>query len=316
VRKTNSIMLGIAGATALTGTLAAAAWTGVVERRQQGGLRSKDEGEKAITVRTGFYCNLKAFTVEERARHAMESHRLKEARVEVKEIADGYAFRFDGEKISIAELGQWVAEERKCCPFFEMEIVAERDGGALWLRLRGSEGVKAFIRNEFGITAEHAAETNAMSRALDEWVGKTEAIVVPAAEAMPEEKYSFAPTNGEFAGVRTFAEQVKHLAAANYQLGARVLGEKPPRGEHGENAPDSVKAKAEIVEYLKGSFAYLHKAAASIDEKNAAVPIELPNGQSGTRVGWLVDALAHSQNHYGQMVEYLRMNGIVPPASR
>jgi hypothetical protein len=161
-----------------------------------------------------------------------------------------------------------------------------------------------------------AATTNAMSRALDEWVGRTEELIVPAAEAMPEEKYFFAPTNGEFAGVRTFAEQVKHLAAANYQLGARILGERPPHGEHGENAPDNVKTKAEIVEYLKGSFAYLHKAAGSIDENNAAVPVQLPGGPSGTRVGWLVDALAHSQNHYGQMVEYLRMCGIVPPESR
>jgi uncharacterized damage-inducible protein DinB len=178
-------------------------------------------------------------------------------------------------------------------------------------------GIAVLVCGIFVLLNVHGtAGAGSMSQALDVWVTNTEKLLVPAAEAMPEEKYSFAPTNGEFHGVRTFAEQVKHLAAANYQLGAFILGEKPPHDERGENAPQSVKTKAEIVEYLKGSFAYLHRAAATIDEKNAAAPVEMPGGRSGTRVGLLVDALAHSQNHYGQMVEYLRMNGIVPPASR
>jgi len=165
--------------------------------------------------------------------------------------------------------------------------------------------------------AQTKAENLGMSQAIDEWVLKTEQLVVPAAEAMPEEKFSFAPTNGEFAGVRTFAGQVKHLAAANYQLGALVLGEKPPHDEHGEKAPDTVRTRAETLEYLKGSFAYLHRAAATIDDKNAAEEIVFHGGRSkSTRVGLLIDAVAHSQNHYGQMVEYLRMNRIVPPASR
>jgi DinB family protein len=147
-------------------------------------------------------------------------------------------------------------------------------------------------------------------------VTKTEQWVVPAAEAMPEQKYSFAPTNGRFAGVRTFAQQVTHLAAGNYQLGAHVLGEKPPHDEHGEKAPATVRTKAEVVEYLKGSFAYLPKAAATIDDRNAAETVEWSGSRPGTLVGLVIDAVAHSQNHYGQMVEYLRMNGIVPPASR
>lgn len=160
------------------------------------------------------------------------------------------------------------------------------------------------------------AKNVGMSKAIDEWVTKTEQLVVPAAEAMPEEKYSFAPTNGEFVGVRTFAEQVTHLAAGNYQLGAHVLGEQPPHDEHGEKAPATVKTKREVLEYLKGSFAYLHRAAATIDDKNAADIVEWSGRERGTLVGLIIDAVAHSQNHYGQMVEYLRMNGIVPPASR
>src|ERR1700687_2237501 len=117
---------------------------------------------------------------------------------------------------------------------------------------------------------------------LDVMVTNAEREIVPAADAMPEDKYSFVPTGGEFKGARTFAEQVKHLEAANHQLGAQMMGEKPPAGTVGtksETAPDSVKTKAEIMDHLRGSFAYLHKAMATIDEKNAVEPIQ---GTSGT----------------------------------
>jgi uncharacterized damage-inducible protein DinB len=157
-------------------------------------------------------------------------------------------------------------------------------------------------------------ERRSVGKELDVWVSKTEQELIPAADAMPEEKYGFAPTAGKFEGVRTFAEQIKHLAAANYILASAVLGEKPPHQEHDESAPDSLRSKAEIMEYLKGSFAYLHKAAATINEENEAEIIKLMDNR--TRPGLIVDALLHSFNHYGQMVEYLRMNSIVPPASR
>jgi uncharacterized damage-inducible protein DinB len=167
--------------------------------------------------------------------------------------------------------------------------------------------------------AQNEAPVSASSttQVLNDWVTNIEQLLVPAAGAMPEAKYSFAPSGGEFKGVRTFAEQVKHLAAANYQLGSRSLGEPPPPGTQGETAPASVKSKAEIMEYLKGSFACLHRAAAKVDEKNAVEPIPGAKGTwQRTRLGLLIGALAHSSNHYGQMVKYLRMNGIVPPESR
>ena len=158
------------------------------------------------------------------------------------------------------------------------------------------------------------AENRTVSQVFEFWISDTERLVVPAAEAMPESSYSFAPANGEFKGVRTFAEQVKHLAAANYELGAGALGEDPPVGTQNEAAPASIRTKAEIMEYLRGSFACLHRAAAAINEKNMSEPIAAKGGR--TRMWLLIDAVAHSSNHYGQMVEYLRMNGIVPPASR
>ena len=136
-----------------------------------------------------------------------------------------------------------------------------------------------------------------------------------AADAMPEDKYSFAPTNGDFKGVRTFAEQVKHVAATNYVFGAAILNEKPPVDTGGENGPDSVKSKADIMKFLKDSFAYLHKAVASINEQNQLQMVDL-FGMKLARGSVGTFSTAHPFDHYGQMVEYLRMNGIIPPASR
>lgn len=150
---------------------------------------------------------------------------------------------------------------------------------------------------------------------LDFWVSHTEKEVVSAADAMPEDKYSFAPTKGEFTGVRTFAGQVKHLSAVNYRLAARILGEKPLHGEQGETAPDSIKSKAQIMDYVKGSFAVLHRAVAAINEENMLELLTSGDGPKD-RLQCAVGSVAHSNNHYGQIVEYLRMNGIVPPASR
>jgi uncharacterized damage-inducible protein DinB len=157
------------------------------------------------------------------------------------------------------------------------------------------------------------AQRQPSRQALDEWISTAEEQVVAAADAMPAEKYSFAPTNGEFAGVRTFAEQVKHLAANNYAVSARIGGRKPSADQLAELGPESVKTKPEVMEYLKGSFASLHKAVATLDDANAATVVK--GGKHNPT--WLaIDAVAHSFNHYGQIVEYLRMNGIVPPASR
>jgi hypothetical protein len=132
---------------------------------------------------------------------------------------------------------------------------------------------------------------------------------------MPEEKYSFAPTAGQFTGVRTFGEQVKHLAANNYRMAAYILGQTPTPDQEGETGPDAVRTKPQIMEYATGSFIALHQAVATINEKNMVETMAWPLHQK-TRLQLAVDVVAHSYDHYGQMVEYLRMNGIVPPASR
>jgi len=160
-------------------------------------------------------------------------------------------------------------------------------------------------------------ERRTITQVLDRSVTNLEREFVPAADAMPEDKYSFAPTNGEFKGVRTYAQQIKHVAASNYEFAAAILQEKPPVEIGDENGPESIKSKADILKFLNDSFAYVHKAVATIDEKNAGEGVKSPFGEGTvTRLGMATLTIAHCFDHYGQMVVYLRMNGIVPPASR
>jgi DinB superfamily len=161
------------------------------------------------------------------------------------------------------------------------------------------------------------SEHHSIAQVLDHSVAGVESEFVPAAEAMPDDKYSFAPANGEFKNVRTFAQQAKHVAAVNYLVGAAILQEKPPVELGGESGPDSIKTKAEIVKFLKDSFTYVHKAVGTINDGNLLNPVKSPFGDGMvTRLGLATLIVGHCFDHYGQMVVYLRMNSIVPPASR
>ena len=156
------------------------------------------------------------------------------------------------------------------------------------------------------------------AKAVDGLLSLMEFQVVGAAKAMPADKYSFAPAQGIFAPgqrtqfdtVRTFVAQVTHLAQANYFFFG-WSGIKPDRDI---KAIGSITTKDEAVAALEASFVYAHKAIATITPENAFVAIKPIDGFS-TRVTIAAFAAAHGNDHYGQMVEYLRMNGIVPPAS-
>ncbi len=156
------------------------------------------------------------------------------------------------------------------------------------------------------------------AKAVDELVSEMESEVVGAAKAMPADKYSFAPAQGIFAGgqitqfdtVRTFVAQVTHLAQANYFFFG-WSGIKPDRDV---KAIGSITTRDEALAALEASFVYAHKAIATITAENAFVAIKPVDGFS-TRTTIAAFAAAHGFDHYGQMVEYLRMNGIVPPAS-
>src|SRR6202162_2420155 len=152
-----------------------------------------------------------------------------------------------------------------------------------------------------GIALAQAAkpEPKTVSQVLNGSVTNVENEFVPAADAMPEDKYSFAPSAGEFKGVRTFAEQVKHVAAVNYIFGASVLQEKPPVDTGEEKGPATVKSKAEIMKFLNDSFAYLHKAVSSISDKNQLDPVTLFGEMKMARLSVGTFACAHPMDHYG-----------------
>ena len=156
-----------------------------------------------------------------------------------------------------------------------------------------------------------------LNQVMDRALSNAEKEFMSAVEVMPEDTYSYAPTDGEFKGVRTFAGQIKHVAASNYEFGGAILQEKPPVDFGGEEGPASIKTKTEIVQFLKDSFVYMHKAVASMKEKNATESLKSPWGQNTiTRLGVTTLTVAHIFDHYGQMVVYVRHNGIVPPMSK
>jgi len=135
------------------------------------------------------------------------------------------------------------------------------------------------------------------------------------AEAMPEEKYSFLPTTGKFDDARTFGEQVKHVACAQFAFFNEFEGKKPPddceKGGH-----DPAKTKAELIKYLKDSFDYSNGIVAKLTAQNALDRVEGRYAGPNTKLGISVVAVWHLTDHYGQLVEYLRLNGIVPPMTQ
>jgi hypothetical protein len=145
-----------------------------------------------------------------------------------------------------------------------------------------------------------------------------------AAEAMPEDKWDFRPANGMFKNekpefgpgeVRTFREQVKHVACANFAFAAELDGTTPPMGCD-KDGPSPAHTRSEILTYLRDSYTALDKSISAITVKNMYDPMAGPYATPNTRLGLAGICLWHNADHYGQMVMYLRLNGIVPPGSR
>jgi DinB superfamily len=168
----------------------------------------------------------------------------------------------------------------------------------------------------FVFAADKPAPT--LASIIDGSLSGIEREIVPLVEAMPEQAMNFAPTSGEFKGVRTFALQAKHVGFVIYAVSSASLGEKnPSTSDEAENGPATVKTKEDIVKYLKDAFAYAHRAAQSVTAQNATELMASPFGEGKMpKLGAINVAVWHSFDHYGQMVVYARMNGIVPPASR
>ena len=162
------------------------------------------------------------------------------------------------------------------------------------------------------------AQAPTVASVVDREISNVEKQIIDVAEAMPEEKFNFLPeslniSGANYKGVRSFAGQLKHVAASNYFIWSPLTGDKLPEGLKDGNGPQNLKTKAEIVSFLKDSFALGHKAAATLNAENM---LQNPGSSKSTRLRLGVFGAEHAFDHYGQMVEYLRMNGIVPPASR
>jgi len=160
--------------------------------------------------------------------------------------------------------------------------------------------------------------SSSVASIVDREISAIEKQIVEAAEAMPEDKFNFSPESlnipgGEYQGVRTFAVQVKHVASSNYFIWSPLTGDKVPESIKDGNGPPDLKSKADIIKFLKDSFALGHKAATTLTAENM---LQTAGNGKSTRLHLAEFGVAHAYDHYGQMVEYLRMNGIVPPASR
>ncbi len=173
-------------------------------------------------------------------------------------------------------------------------------------------------------TAAEMSKKETVASALLRGLHYQEYEVRSAAEAMPEEKYGYRPAEGKFknekpefgpAEVRTFAEQVKHVACSNFGFAAEFDGQKPPEACD-KGGPSLAKTKKELLIYLRDSFVAIRKSIGAVDAKNMFDPIEGPYAGPNTRLGLATVVIWHAADHYGQMLLYLRLNGIVPPASR
>ena len=185
----------------------------------------------------------------------------------------------------------------------------------------GAGALMATAQMNTSLAAGPAVGTIAQpSAALDSQLSLIELEMMGTVKAMPAEKFGFAPSAGifvpaqktEFATVRTFAQQAAHVAEANYFFASIYSGLKP---DVDVRAIEKLTNKDDVVAALAGSFAFSHKAIATLTPANAFEVIKSPEPGFQTRATLASFGISHCWDHYGQMVEYLRMNGIVPPAS-
>lgn len=131
-------------------------WSGAHARTVRAGANgvAANAANQTVDERSPFYCNTKALSKEEWAHKDVISRKMRSARLEIKELPNGYAFRYRAGTVSLEELADWVTTEARCCPFFDMSIQVEREGGPVWLTLSGTDGVKQFIVEEFKLRDE------------------------------------------------------------------------------------------------------------------------------------------------------------------
>jgi uncharacterized damage-inducible protein DinB len=156
-----------------------------------------------------------------------------------------------------------------------------------------------------------AAAQDSISRAIrDTWDGARRNFK-ESADQMPETDYAFRPTQD----VRTFGQIIAHVAGANYVFCSPARGEKAPFEE--DHFEKTAKTKADIVKALSDSLAYCDAAYVSLSDRTAAETITMPFGMgNAARASTLIRNVGHLQEHYGNLVTYFRIKGMVPPSSR
>ena len=156
-----------------------------------------------------------------------------------------------------------------------------------------------------------AVSTATPAQVVNQLLSMVEGDLVPLAEAMPADKYDFAPTNGNFKGVRTFGDQLGHVIRANYYMFGAAASIKPTEMP----GMNDLKTKDQIVRALKNSFLFAHRSVDSLTPQNAMQTIKPVDGIN-TRAGVMMFAIIHMNDHFGQLIEYARMNGVTPPSSQ
>jgi hypothetical protein len=182
--------------------------------------------------------------------------------------------------------------------------------------------VALFLGSAAGLLGQTPRPTapSALSGAIDAEVTSQEKTFLDEVEAMPENRFDFSPeslavSGSALTGVRTFAQQVRHVAADNFAIWAPLTGQAEPAGLNAPNGPADMKSRAAILKFLRDSFAYAHRAVLGLTPDNALGLVEF-RGRKVTRMSLVILALTHISDHYGQLAEYLRLSGVVPPASR
>lgn len=125
----------------------------LISQRDDAGFAQQPEqkmSDNPTKKESPFACNMKALTPEQRKQHLALIKRLFAVKQEMRELPNGYAFRYDADSVKIQELAEFISNEKLCCSFFDFALKVEREDGPLWLELTGRAGVKAFIRLEFG----------------------------------------------------------------------------------------------------------------------------------------------------------------------
>jgi hypothetical protein len=169
-----------------------------------------------------------------------------------------------------------------------------RSARAMNGRLVAALGIAACLVCPAGTSAQDRVDP--MAATVAQWFTMIEQSFVGLAEAMPEEKYAFKPTEGAFKDARTFGEQVKHVACGNFAFFNQIEKKTPPeRCDTG--GPSPAKTKAEIVAYLRESFAYAGGVLRTMTATNALEPAGGPYGGQSTRLGLTTLAVWHASDH-------------------